>query len=103
MGMFIEARGLVVAKTPTKKVPTSELYESYRYWAASNGFTPKAINWFGRSFGGKGFPKGIQRSGSKTIRYFEVNSDYIATVVSQWDTNLSDDIAEAHKVLKKVV
>ena len=100
IGLFMDACGLVVAKTPTKKVPTSELYERYRFWAASNGFTPKAINWFGRSFAGKGFPKGIQRSGSKTIRYFDVNSDYIVAIVPQWDTNLSADIAEAYKVLK---
>lgn len=102
IGLFIETRGLEAGKNPTKKIPSSELFEDYRTWAMGCGFTPKSIVWFGRAFSGKGFKKGKARDGAKTYNYFEVNHDYKAPNTAPAWSNEIIEIEDARKALKKV-
>lgn len=69
---FMEDNSLIVGNGTCKKVPVSDLFDSYKSWAIDNGFQIKTINWFSRALSGKGFVKGKHRVGNKTVNYFSI-------------------------------
>lgn len=83
--MYMESRGIVVGKTPTKQVSTSELYQDYRSWADTNGFKPMNAVWFGRRLKGKGITGGVKTQARKTINYFDIPDDVVTTHNTNWD------------------
>lgn len=93
---FMEDRGLVVGKNPTKRVSTGDLFILYKEWAQDNGFQIKTINWFSRALSGKGFVKGKHRVGNKTANYFEVNTDYSEAFVPL-NVNDSDSVVRSFR------
>lgn len=70
--LYMESRGIVADKTPTKEILTSELYADYRYWASMNGFKAMNAVWFGRRLSGKGITGGTKAINKKTVNFFNV-------------------------------
>ena len=77
--LFVQNLGLKADTKDQKPISNSCLYEYYKVWAATNGFTQKPINWFGRGLTGKGFQRKKIRDGEKTLNQYMINSDFLDT------------------------
>lgn len=74
---YMEARGIVADKEPTKEVSVQVLYNDYREWATNNGFKPMDNNWFGRRLCGKGIKKEVKIVNKKTTNVYHIPEEVV--------------------------
>lgn len=73
--MYMEENGIIIGKTPTKRVNVADLYIHYKSWAETSGFKAMSKAWFGRRLSGKGLPGGTTTVKNKTFNYYDIPQD----------------------------